>query len=231
MDARQGCRLPRGRQAEIAVLAAAARALPLPERLHLLGRWTSAPWDRLLPAFSPEGDLLDVGCGPGLLAHLLRRAGFEGRYTGIDPDPRKVGRARRWLGGDPGSRFEAIGVEAVPPASFDQVAIIDVLYLIPRSGRGPFLERALAPLRPGGKLVALTSGGGPVWKRRLDRLQERLALLLGVTRGAAVEPCDGREIASALTRAGLEKVTVTSAGSGYLHGFELVEGRLPDRKG
>ena len=230
MDSRQGCRLPRGRRGEGMVLATAARALPLPERLHLLGRWTSAPWDRLVPSFSPRGDLLDVGCGPGLLAHLLRRAGFEGSYAGIDPDARKVGRARRWLGGDSRSRFETSEVEAVSAASFDQVAIIDVLYLIPRSGRGPFLERAIAALRPGGALVALTSGGGPAWKRGLDRRQERLAVLLGVTRGAAVEPCDGEEIASLLTGAGLERVTVSDVGSGYAHGFELVEGRLPDRR-
>jgi SAM-dependent methyltransferase len=230
MDSRLGCRLPRGRQGEGLVLAKAAGPLPLLERLHLLGRWTSAPWERLVPSFSPRGDLLDVGCGPGLLAHLLRRAGFEGIYTGIDPDSRKVARARRWLGGDSRSRFEASEVEAAPAASFDQIAIIDVLYLIPGTARRPFLERAIAPLRPGGSLVVLTSGGGPAWKRRLDRGQERLAALLGVTRGAAVDPCDGEEIASLLRDAGLERVTVSDAGSGYLHGFELVEGRLPDRR-
>ena len=104
---------------------------------------------------------------------------------------------------------------------------MDVLYLLPEAGRGPFLSQAIAALRQGGALVVLTSGGGPPWKRRLDRFQERLALLLGVTRGAAVEPCDGAEIAALLERAGLEGVAVTSVGSGYVHGFELVEGRTP----
>jgi SAM-dependent methyltransferase len=229
MDSRQGCRLPLGRRGEARVLLTAAQVLPFPERLHLSVRLASAPWDRLVPSFSPRGDLLDVGCGPGLLAHLLRRARFEGRYTGIDPDPRKVGRADRWLGGDPRNRFETSGVEDVPPGAFSQVAIIDVLYLIPRSGRGTFVERALAGLRPGGSIVILTSGGGPGWKRLLDRLQERLAVAAGVTRGAAVEPCDGEEIATLLRAAGLEPITVTAVGSGYTHGFELVEGRLPDR--
>ncbi len=229
MDSRPGCRLPFGRRGERRVLMTAARVLPLPERMHLSVRFASAPWDRLVPSFSPRGDLLDVGCGPGLLAHLLRRAGFEGGYTGIDPDPRKIGRAKRWLGGDPRTRFETSGVEDVPQKAFSQVAIIDVLYLISRSERGPFLERALATLRSGGSLVVLTSGGGPGWKRRLDRLQERLAVVLGITRGAAVEPCDGEEIAALLRGTGLGSITVTKVGWGYTHGFELVVGRLPDR--
>ncbi len=230
MHSRPGCRLPFGHRDERRLLMAAAQVLPLPERLHLLIRFASAPWDRLMPSFSPSGDLLDIGCGPGLLAHLLRRTGFEGGYTGIDPDPRKIGRANRWVGGSPRIRFLTSGVEDVPQGAFSQVAIVDVLYLLPRSGRGTFLERAIAALRPGGSLVVLTSGGGPEWKRRLDRLQERLAVVLGVTRGAAVEPCDGREIAALLSGQGLESITVRTVGSGYTHGFELVEGRLPDRR-
>ena len=223
----EACRLPLGRRGERRILMMGARVLPRLERLHLLLRFESAPWDRLMPSFSLRGDLLDVGCGPGLLAHLLRRAGFEGSYTGLDPDPRKVDRARRWLGGDPRTRFEAAGVEDASRGAYLQVAVVDVLYLIPRAARRSFLERAIAALRPGGTLVVLTSGGGPAWKRELDRFQERLAVLLGITRGAAVEPCDGEEIRALLEAAGLESTTVKTVGAGYLHGFELVDGRLP----
>jgi hypothetical protein len=60
-------------------------------------------------------------------------------------------------------------------------------------------------------------------------MQERLAVLLGVTRGAAVEPCDGAEIAALFEAAEMEAIRVTAVGSGYSHGFEIVEGRLPDR--
>ena len=60
-------------------------------------------------------------------------------------------------------------------------------------------------LAPGGRLVALTSGGGPRWKRAVDRFQERLAVVLGVTRGAVVAPCDGAEVASLFSQAGLAR--------------------------
>jgi hypothetical protein len=75
-------------------------------------------------------------------------------------------------------------------------------------------------------MVALTSGGGPKWKRALDTLQERFAVaVLGMTKGAVVEPCDGAEVAALFREAGLVDVRVESVGAGYLHGFELVSGR------
>jgi hypothetical protein len=68
----------------------------------------------------------------------------------------------------------------------------------------------------------------PPWKRLLDRLQERLVVaVLGWTRGSAVDPCDGVEVAALLATAGLVDVRVEDAGAGYLHGFELVSGRKP----
>jgi SAM-dependent methyltransferase len=197
------------------------------ERAHLAWRFRSAPWRRVLLALERDGALLDVGCGPGLLAHLLSRGGFTGRYTGVDPDPRKVDRARRWLDEDAGRRFVAGSVESAPPGAFAQAALIDVLYLVPPAERPGFVERAVQTLAPGGRLVALTSGGGSRWKRTLDSVQERLAVGLGITRGGAVAICDGAEIAALLRSAGLEDVVVADAGAGYVHGFELVTGRRP----
>ena len=105
--------------------------------------------------------------------------------------------------------------------------MIDVLYLVPPPERPEFLARAARSLTPGGLFVALTSGGGPRWKRRLDTAQERLAVGLGITRGGGVAPCDGAEIARLLLAAGLTGATVADVGRGYLHGFELVSARRP----
>lgn len=216
---------PRGAPGAGAVFRA-ARALPLAERLHLAVRRSSAPWDRVLAALGPGiASLLDVGCGPGLLAHLLEQGGSPGLYLGVDPDPRKVARARAWVGEGPGRTFREGRVEEVGGGAFDRAAIVDVLYLVPRTERPALVSAAVARLAPGGRLVVLTSGGGPRWKRAVDRLQERLATLLGVTRGAVVDPCDGAEVAALLRGAGLDDVAVEDAGAGYLHGFEIVSGR------
>lgn len=172
--------------------------------------------------------LLDVGCGPGLLAFLLESRGAAGSYVGIDPDERKVERARAWLGGLPRRTFRTCELSEIREETFDAVSVVDVLYLVPRGTRAAFVAAVAARLAAGGRVIVLTSGGGPRWKRFLDRLQERLVVaVLGWTRGSAVEPCDGAEVAALLAAAGLVDVRVEDAGTGYLHGFELVSGRKP----
>jgi SAM-dependent methyltransferase len=212
---------------ESAVLREAAAPLTFPERAHLALRFRSAPWRRVVEAFEPDGSLVDFGCGPGLLAHLLQRAGFLGTYLGLDPDGRKVDRARRWLPESPARLFRAATVDAATPGAFSQAALIDVLYLVPPPERPDFLARAARALAPGGLFVALTSGGGPLWKRRLDTAQERLAVGLGITRGGGVAPCDGTEVAGLLAATGLTGAAVVEVGRGFLHGFELVSARRP----
>jgi hypothetical protein len=118
-------------------------------------------------------------------------------------------------------------VDTALPGAFSQAALIDVLYLVPPGERADFVSRAASALSPGGRFVALTSGGGPRWKRRLDAAQERLAVGLGITRGAAVATCDGEEIADLLIRAGLTGAGIVDVGRGHLHGFELVTARRP----
>ena len=206
----------------------AASTLPAGARLHLAVRRWSAPWPRVVSALAGERTLLDVGCGPGLLAFLLDARGAPGSYVGIDPDARKVSRAEAWLGRSPRRTFRACELAEIHEETFDAVSVVDVLYLVPRAEREAFLAAVAARLDPGGRVVVLTSGGGPRWKRLLDRLQERLVVaVLGWTRGSAVEPCDGAEVAALLAAAGLVDVRVEDAGAGHLHGFELVSGRKP----
>ena len=206
----------------------ASGSLGRAERLHLAGRLSSAPWARVVRRLARDGvSFLDVGCGPGLLAWLLEARGYAGSYLGVDIDERKVARAKAWVGESPRRAFRATGVERVGERGFDQAAIVDVLYLVPRHARGALVAEVASRLAEGGLLVVLTSGGGPRWKRAVDRLQERLAVVLGVTRGDVVEPCDGAEVAALLSAAGLVDVRVEDAGAGYAHGFELVSGRRP----
>ena len=212
---------------EAAALWKNAAALTLPERAHLALRFQSVPWTKVVGVLESGGAVVDFGCGPGLLAHLLSRAGFSGTYFGLDPDPRKIGRARRWLPETAARRFQVGEVDAAPPGAFSQAALIDVLYLVPPGEKAGFVLRAARALAPGGRFVALTSGGGPRWKRRLDAAQERLAVGLGITRGASIATCDGEEIADLVIRAGLQDVRIADLGRGYLHGFELVTARRP----
>ena len=201
-----------------------AASWPLAERLHLAGRFQSAPWERILARLPREGSLLDVGCGPGLLAWLLAREGFAGTYLGLDPDGRKVERARRWPLPAGRFSFEKGRAQEAPRGAFTAAAVVDVLYLVPPRERAGFAAGVVSALCPGGLLVVVTSGGGPPWKRALDRAQERTAVAIGMTRGEAVAPCDGAEAARVLEGAGVCDVRVETIGNGYSHGFEVASG-------
>lgn len=56
------------------------------------GRWRRAFVSQISP--SPNDRILDVGCGTGSLALLLKRAEPQANITGIDPDRQVLDRAR-----------------------------------------------------------------------------------------------------------------------------------------
>lgn len=130
------------------------------------------------------GDVLDVGCGEGLL--LARLAPVSRSVTGIDPDPGAIAQARERR--IPGVDLRVAGLldADVAERRFDFVVVVATLHHLP-------LEAAFLRLRdlvrPGGELVVigLVSYSGVV-----DALWNVLTLaptvLGGRRRGGAVDP-------------------------------------------
>ncbi|MEI4473009.1 class I SAM-dependent methyltransferase [Frigidibacter sp. MR17.24] len=85
--------------------------------------------------------VLDIGCGGGMIAGQLVARGFE--VTGIDPDAAQIDHARRIA---PAARFQAIGIEALPPelGGFDAAIMVNSLHHVPGPAMQPALARALA---------------------------------------------------------------------------------------
>ena len=122
-------------------------------------------------------DVLDVGCGHGVLAALLLHGHPERRVVGIDPDERKIEWAKESVGESPNAEFRAVTIEALAaerPASFDCVIIADVLCLIARDTWAPFLDAAHRLLKPGGRLVLKDAENDGSWRAAKALWQERL---------------------------------------------------------
>jgi ubiquinone/menaquinone biosynthesis C-methylase UbiE len=108
-------------------------------------------------------DLLDIGCGDGLLAAELAAAGA--RVTGIDPDAAMLdAAAQRTARQD--IRFVQGRIEALPfpDASFDLVTAVTVLCFV-RDEATAWREMARV-LRPGGRLVIGELGRWSLWALR-----------------------------------------------------------------
>lgn len=99
-------------------------------------------------------DLIDIGCGAGLLAEPLVRMGFA--VTGIDLAAQNIAVARRHAeaAGLPIS-YKAIAIEDLPDApTFDAITLLEVVEHVP-DWRGLVREAAMR-LKPGGMLIAST---------------------------------------------------------------------------
>jgi len=111
----------------------------------------------------PEGArLLDLGCGQGLLAALLRAAGTPrvADYRGVELMQSEVARARRALG----DRCGVVqgDLRTADFGSADTVAVLDVLHYMPSADQDRVLARVRESLAPGGILllrIADAAGG------------------------------------------------------------------------
>ena len=156
----------------------------------------------------PGARVLDIGCGQGLLASLLRacaamRAAGEwpqawppapaaAQLTGIELMARDVERARAALGEDGGTRFVCGDMRSEPFPSSHAVVILDVLHYVTHAEQDAVLQRVHDCLVPGGRLLlrvgdAAESRGFAI-SQWVDRAVTRV-------RGHTVAPIYGRPLA------------------------------------
>jgi len=109
-------------------------------------------------SLAPGHRVLDIGCGTGTLAVLIKENHPGVAVVGLDPDPKALARARR--------KAERAGVEVhfdrgfsdqlpYSDASFDRVCCTGVFSLIPHEEKETTLREVYRVLRPGGSFHLL----------------------------------------------------------------------------
>lgn len=132
-----------------------------------------------------DAPLLDLGCGPGLLAHALRAGALQMPYRGVDNDAGKIAIARRAAArggvhgaGLHGVDFDVVDLAAGLPKHSGSVAILDVLQYLSDADQQRTLDDAVAMLAPGSRLVIRTgledAGARQRLSRRLDQAAHRI---------------------------------------------------------
>lgn len=129
-------------------------------------------------ALRPGERLLDVGCGPGLLAEMAAAAvGPQGEVFGVDLSPSMVALARQRCALLPRVAFEVADAIALPcdGERFDAVTCIQVLEYVADADRA--LAELKRVLRPGGRLLLVdTDWESCVWASAdPDRMRRMLA--------------------------------------------------------
>jgi len=202
--------------------------LPVPVRLHTRIRSWTCPMDAVLERAPSAGRLLEVGCGHGLFANAAALAHPGLQVLGVDPDPHKIRWAQSTVDARANVRFRCEGLEDVAERDFDAVAVLDVLYLVPRAQWAAFLAGLLARLRPGGLLLLKDVEPRPRWKFYRCLAQETVSVrLLGITQGGVFAFAERAEMEELLRGAGFAQVRARGLGGGYLTPHVLYEATRP----
>jgi 2-polyprenyl-3-methyl-5-hydroxy-6-metoxy-1,4-benzoquinol methylase len=205
--------------------------LPAKERWFCRARLELAPLEQVA-ARASGNDILDVGCGHGVLAALLLHGHPERRVVDIDPNLRKIEWANESIGKNPNAEFHAVTIEALAaegPESFDCVIIADVLCLIARSTWPPFLDAARRLLRPGGQLLLKDAENDGSWRAVKALWQERLMVhvLRRTVSTGGIGFATRDELAGYVTHAGFVIDDITSYARGYTAPHVLLAAHAP----
>ncbi len=159
--------------------------------------------DALAPCSRP---LLDIGCGLGLLAHVLRQNQRHQAYIGVDIDPDKIARAQR-AGARAAlhdARFDCVDASAALPDHHGSVALLDVLQYLPAETQPVLLGEAAARVAPGGRLVIRTTLADNSGRDRTTRVTDMLAHLVGWMGTRPRHYPDAASVRAPLEAAGLQ---------------------------
>ena len=113
----------------------------------------------------PDQKILEIGCGTGNLAILVKRLHPGAEVVGIDPDPKALARAQRK------ARREALSVQLdrgfaeelpYPDAFFDRVLSALMFHHLGPEEKEKTLDEVRRVLKPGGSLHLLDFGGAKV---------------------------------------------------------------------
>ncbi len=156
---------------------------PLRNRLFIMVRALVCPWQKILRHIGRDGTVLDIGCGHGLLLHLIKTERPAMQCFGVDHDAHKIAIATAAAGTGP-QFSDTPELRGLAPASCDFVTLIDVLYAVPVDKWSHILDLARQYLKPDGRLIIKETVNTPFWKFALCMLQEKIAIdVLRYTKG------------------------------------------------
>lgn len=161
---------------------------PSDEKMVEYWNHNTAYHTELLAAVPPSGgDVLDVGCGDGLL--VSRLATRATRVMGLDSDSRAIHQAQRRVVDIPNAQVVLASFLTAPQLkrrSFDLITCVATLHHMPLVAA---LEKMNAALKPGGRLVVIgLSANTSAWDWIVSALQVLPVRVLSALRGESGYP-------------------------------------------
>lgn len=194
-------------------------AAPPATRFHVLGRFLTCPFLRVLEHLPPAARVLDIGAGHGIFAHLALEGGARG-VVAVEPDRRKI----FLTFARPGLHVVG-GFDDAVGGLFDAVSLFDVLYRFPVAEWDALFRSVRERLAPGGVFLIKELDPEHRAKQLWNRTQERISDRIGLTLGEAFSYETRGQIRDRLSNAGFAGFEAVEIGAGYPHAHILYVGR------
>jgi SAM-dependent methyltransferase len=169
----------------------------------------------------PGAVVLDVGCGPGVIAAEVARQISGSRVTGLDASAARIEEARRNLSAFAGSKAQVGDAAALPFAdgSFDAVYSRMLLEYLPDKQQA--VAEMVRGCRPGGLVLLQDLDGQLVWHHPPDAaLEADVQRVLAALATTGFDPFVGRKLFALARGAGLRDLAVSA------ESYHLFAGRI-----
>ncbi|WP_217554511.1 methyltransferase domain-containing protein [Streptomyces sp. GbtcB6] len=193
------------------------------EAERLAAKVDPAAWvDRYLARRLRPGDrVLDIGCGPGVIARQVADTRPGVHVTGVDFSPSRITEARARLAGVGAAVRSDARELPLPDASFDLVYCRFMLQFLPDPQRA--LAEMVRVCRPGGLILLQELDGQLLWHHPEDpELQAGLETVVKGLERSGFDPFIGRKLFHFAHRAGLRDVEVAA------DSYHLIAGRADE---
>ena len=144
------------------------------ETFYLRTRWRLCPFELVESHVPRTGNILDFGCGYGMLSNFLALKGRDRRVLGIDLNRERIEVAKRSSEAHPEVSFELGDVRDFQGTPFDAVVMTDVLHHIDNDKVRVLLRIIRSCLSDDGALVVLDVDRSPFRKFYTTYLIDRL---------------------------------------------------------
>ena len=156
-------------------------------RFFLFARWSLTPYARMASRLPPQGPILDLGCGHGLLALTAALDSPARTVLGIDHDQERIGLAQIAARNLPNLEVKK-GNLMDPPSStppYSGITMIDIMHYFEPRLQENLLRRAHQLLGNGGTLLVREVDPEGGWVSKWNRTYEKIATRIGFTQAEA----------------------------------------------
>jgi len=184
-------------------------------KLYLRVKLKICPFLKMENFFPKTGKFVDLGCGNGLFASVLKLGSPLREIVGFDLDHKKIEIAKKIQKNLSGLEFELGNIVDMDYPQGDVFSLVDVLYLIPFPKQEKILKKCHSALKEDGLLIIKEMDTKPAWKYGWNLVQETLAVkIIGFTLGEKFYFRSEAEYSRILTRLGF-KVHPVKLDKGY----------------